>query len=54
MAIIGLDSLLDFAHFYHYFEREIARNFSPVGVGEAKWLSKQLGLLIYFVRPKAT
>lgn len=36
-GIIGLDPPLDYAHFYKYCEREISRNFSPIGVGEAKW-----------------
>lgn len=37
-GIIGLDPPLDLSRFYHYCEREIERNFSPAGVGEAKWL----------------
>jgi hypothetical protein len=38
LGLIGLDPPLDFAHFYKYCEREIERNFSAAGVGEAKWL----------------
>lgn len=37
-GIIGLDPPLDFARFYAYCEREVERNYSPAGVGEAKWL----------------
>jgi hypothetical protein len=37
-GIIGLDPPLDFAHFYAYCEREISRDFTPAGVGEAKWM----------------
>ena len=37
-GIIGLDPPLDLARFYKYCEREIDRNFSDAGVGEAKWL----------------
>ena len=37
-GIIGIDPPVDFAHFYQYCEREIARNFSEAGAGEAKWL----------------
>lgn len=36
-GIIGLDPPLDFARFYRYCEREIARNYSPGGVAEAQW-----------------
>lgn len=38
IGIIGLDPPLDFAHSYHYCEREIERNFTPAGVAEAKWM----------------
>jgi hypothetical protein len=37
-GIIGIDPPVDYAHFYNYCEREIARNFSEAGVAEAKWL----------------
>ncbi|MDC1505946.1 hypothetical protein N8475_12235, partial [Winogradskyella sp.] len=37
-AVFGLDVPLDKAHFYEYCQREIKRNFSELGVGEAKWL----------------
>lgn len=37
-GIIGVDPPLDFAHFYAYCEREIARDFSPTGVQEARWM----------------
>jgi hypothetical protein len=37
-GIIGIDPPVDYARFYKYCEREIERNFSPAGVGEAKWL----------------
>lgn len=38
-GIIGIDPPLDLIRFYNYFQREISRNFSPAGVGEAKWLA---------------
>lgn len=37
-GIIGLDPPLDFARFYAYCEREIARNASAVGVAEANYM----------------
>jgi hypothetical protein len=37
-GVFGLDVPLDKAHFYEYCEREIKRNFSELGVGEAKWI----------------
>ncbi len=36
-GIIGLDPPLDYARFYRYCEREIARNYNPAGVSEAQW-----------------
>lgn len=36
-GIIGLDPILDFARFYRYCEREIARNYNPAGTAEAQW-----------------
>lgn len=38
-GIIGIDPPLDLIRFYNYCQREISRNFSPAGVGEAKWLA---------------
>jgi 6-phosphogluconolactonase/glucosamine-6-phosphate isomerase/deaminase len=38
IGVFGLDVPLDKAHFYEYCEREIKRNFSELGVGEAKWI----------------
>lgn len=37
-GVFGLDVPLDKAHFYEYCIREIKRNFSDVGVAEAKWI----------------
>lgn len=37
-GIFGLDVPLDKAHFYQYCQREIQRNFSELGVGEARWI----------------
>lgn len=37
-GIIGIDPPLDYARFYKYCKREIARNHSEAGVAEAKWL----------------
>lgn len=37
-GVFGLDVPLDKAHFYEYCEREIKRNFSELGVGEARWI----------------
>ena len=37
-GVFGLDVPLDKAHFYEYCQREINRNFSELGVGEAKWI----------------
>jgi len=37
-GVFGLDVPLDKAHFYEYCEREIKRNFSEVGVNEARWI----------------
>lgn len=37
-GVFGLDVPLDKAHFYEYCEREIKRNFSELGVGEARWM----------------
>ena len=37
-GIFGLDVPLDKAHFYEYCLREIDRNFSEAGVGEARWI----------------
>lgn len=36
-GVIALDPPLDYARFYRYCEREVARNYSPAGVGEAKF-----------------
>ncbi|MFK7809953.1 MAG: hypothetical protein AB8F74_19265 [Saprospiraceae bacterium] len=44
-AIIGIDPPLDFARLYRYCEREIERNFSPAGVGEAKWLLNRYNMI---------
>ena len=38
-GIIGIDPPIDLIRFYNYCQREISRNFSPTGVGEAKWLA---------------
>lgn len=37
-GVFGLDVPLDKAHFYEYCQREIKRNFSKLGVGEAHWI----------------
>lgn len=37
-GVFGLDVPLDKAHLYEYCQREIERNFSDLGVGEAKWI----------------
>ena len=37
-GVFGLDVPLDKAHFYEYCKREIKRNFSELGVGEARWI----------------
>ncbi len=37
-GVFGLDVPLDKAHFYEYCQREIKRNFSELGVGEARWI----------------
>lgn len=37
-GVFGLDVPLDKAHFYEYCLREIKRNFSELGVGEARWI----------------
>jgi hypothetical protein len=37
-GVFGLDVPLDKAHFYEYCQREIKRNFSELGVGEAHWI----------------
>lgn len=37
-GVFGLDVPLDKAHMYEYCVREINRNFSEVGVNEAKWI----------------
>lgn len=37
-GVFGLDVPLDKAHLYEYCQREIKRNFSELGVGEAKWI----------------
>lgn len=36
-GVFGLDVPLDKAHFYEYCQREIRRNFSEVGMNEARW-----------------
>jgi len=38
IGVFGLDVPLDKAHFYEYCEREIKRNFSALGIGEARWM----------------
>lgn len=38
IGVFGLDVPLDKAHFYKYCQREIKRNFSEVGIAEAKWI----------------
>ncbi len=38
LGVFGLDTPLDIAHLYQYAEREIKRNFSEVGINEAKWM----------------
>lgn len=40
-GVFGLDVPLDKAHFYQYCQREIKRNYSQLGVGEAKWIMNQ-------------
>jgi len=37
-GVFGLDVPLDKAHFYEYCQREIKRNFSEIGVEEARWI----------------
>ncbi|PQJ77729.1 hypothetical protein [Polaribacter porphyrae] len=37
-GVFGLDVPLDKAHLYEYCQREIKRNYSELGVGEAKWI----------------
>lgn len=37
-GVFGLDVPLDKAHLYAYCEREIKRNFSQLGIGEARWI----------------
>jgi len=37
-GVFGLDVPLDKAHFYEYCQREIKRNYSELGVGEARWM----------------
>ena len=37
-GVFGLDVPLDKTHFYEYCQREIKRNFSELGVGEARWM----------------
>lgn len=37
-GVFGLDVPLDKAHLYEYCQREIKRNFSELGVGEARWI----------------
>jgi len=37
-GVFGLDVPLDKTHFYEYCQREIKRNFSKLGVAEAKWI----------------
>lgn len=37
-GVFGLDVPLDKAHFYEYCQREIKRDFSELGVGEAQWI----------------
>lgn len=40
-GVFGLDVPLDHAHLYVYCEREIERNFSEIGMNEARWLLKK-------------
>ena len=44
-GIFGLDVPLDKAHFYEYCQREIKRNFSQVGMNEARWFLNQFNQL---------
>jgi hypothetical protein len=37
-GVFGIDVPLDKAHLYEYCQREITRNFSEFGIGEAKWI----------------
>lgn len=41
VGVFGIDVPLDKAHFYEYCQREIKRNFSELGVGEARWIMNQ-------------
>lgn len=50
-GVFGLDVPLDKAHLYEYCEREIKRNFSDLGVGEAIWLKNNFNE-IYGGSPK--
>jgi len=44
-GVFGLDVPLDNIHLYEYCEREIKRNFSEVGINEAKWFIKRYNKL---------
>ncbi|MCB0529691.1 MAG: hypothetical protein KDC65_14515 [Saprospiraceae bacterium] len=41
-AVFAIDAPVDLIELWDYFEREIARNFDPVGVAEAKYVSELL------------
>lgn len=44
-GVFGLDVPLDYAHLYAYCEREIERNFSEIGMNEARWLLRKYNSL---------
>jgi hypothetical protein len=41
-AIFALDPPLDYENMYYRYQREVARNFSEVGVNEAKWFLEEI------------